>query len=48
MRGIYVHPTSDTHLDAKAFGFDYNGTATENSNMSMKRIVGINRVAGGN
>lgn len=42
MRGIYVHPISDTHLDSKSFGFDYNGTAAENSNMSMTRIVGIN------
>jgi len=43
MRGMYVHPTSDTRLDSISFGFDYAGTANPNSNMSMKRIVGINR-----
>ena len=43
MRGMYVHPTSDTSLDSVSFGFDYNGTANPNSNFSMKRIVGIGR-----
>ena len=43
MRGMYVHPTSETRLDSVAFGFDYAGTANPNTNMSMKRIVGINR-----
>jgi len=43
MRGMYVHPTSDTSLDSVSFGFDYAGTANPNSNFSMKRIVGIGR-----
>ena len=42
-RGIYVHPTSDTYLDGKAFGFDYSNNATENDRTHITKIVGINR-----
>ena len=42
-RGIYVHPTTDSRLDSKAFGFDYSNNATENDKTHMTKIVGINR-----
>ena len=42
-RGIYVHPTSNTHLDSKSFGFDYVNNCTENEKTHMTKIIGINR-----
>ena len=42
-KGIYVHPTTDSRLDSKAFGFDYSNNAIENDKTHMTKIVGINR-----
>jgi hypothetical protein len=42
-RGIYVHPTSVSSFDGKAFGFDYVNNATENDKTHMTKIIGINR-----
>lgn len=47
-RGIYVHPTANTGLDSKSFGFDYVNNCTENNKTHMTKIVGINRINGGN
>ena len=42
-RGIYVHPTSNTRMDSKSFGFDYVSNCVENDKTHMTKIIGINR-----